>query len=73
VRIGSAAATVGTSVGLHFHATSLTNEANDPNSGLSGADRASNLSRANTEQTISNVLVGVSIAFALGAVAFWNF
>ena len=27
----------------------------------------------NPEQTISNVLIGVSLAFAVGAVAFWNF
>jgi tetratricopeptide (TPR) repeat protein len=73
VMLGSAVATAGTSVGLHFNATSITNQANDPNSGLSGPDRTSLLDRANTEQTVSNVLIGVTLAFAVGAIAFWNF
>lgn len=73
VMMGGAVAAAGTSVGLHFNATSITNEANNPNSGLSGPDRTSLLDRANTEQTVSNVLIGVTLAFAVGAIAFWNF
>ncbi|MGZ6141953.1 MAG: PEGA domain-containing protein [Myxococcales bacterium] len=71
--MGGVVASAGSAVGLHFNATSLTDQANNPNSGLSGPDRSALLSRANTEQTVSNVLLGVTLAFAVGAVAFWNF
>ena len=73
IMIGGVAASAGSAIGLHFNATSITSQANDANSGLSGPDRTSLLSRANTEQTVSNVLLGVTLAFAVGAVAFWNF
>ena len=67
--LGGAVAAVGTSTGLHFHANSLADSLRDPNT----PDKPGVQSRLNTEQTISNVLIGVSLAFAVGAIAFWNF
>ena len=69
VMLGGAAAAAGTSVGLHFHANSLADSLNDANT----PDKPGVQNRVNTEQTISNVLIGVTLAFAVGAVAFWNF
>jgi hypothetical protein len=70
VMIGSAAAAAGTSVGLHFHANSLVSNLSDKN--YTG-DKTSLQNQINTEQSVSNILIGVTLAFAVGAVAFWNF
>ncbi|HUJ28277.1 MAG TPA: PEGA domain-containing protein [Myxococcales bacterium] len=70
VMMGGAAAAAGTSLGLHFHANSLVNSINDPNYTGNKSDLQS---QANTEQSASNILIGVTLAFAIGAVAFWNF
>ena len=69
VMMGSAVAAAGTSVGLHFHANSLVSRLSDPNE----ADKVGVQNQINTEQSVSNILIGVTIAFAVGAVAFWNF
>jgi tetratricopeptide (TPR) repeat protein len=69
VMLGGAVVAVGTSTGLHLHANSLADSLRDP----ATPDRPGVQSRLNTEQTISNVLIGVSLAFAVGAIAFWNF
>jgi tetratricopeptide (TPR) repeat protein len=70
VMIGGAAAAVGTSVGLHFHANGLVSNLSDP--GYTG-NKTDLQNQINTEQTVSNVLIGVTLACAVGAVAFWNF
>jgi tetratricopeptide (TPR) repeat protein len=67
--MGGAGVSVATSAGLFFHARSLANSLSDPNT----PDKPGVKSQINTEQTISNVLLGVTLAFAVGAVAFWNF
>ena len=69
VMMGSAVAAAGTSVGLHFHAQGLVDNLKDPNY----PDRPGLQSQINTEQSVSNILIGVTIAFAVGTVAFWNF
>lgn len=69
VMLGSAVAAGGTSLGLHFHANGLVPNLSDPNY----PDKAGLQSQINTEQSVSNILIGVTIAFAVGAVAFWNF
>ena len=66
---GSAVAAAGTSLGLHFHANSLVPSLSDPNF----PDKAGLQNQINTEQSVSNILIGVTIAFAVGTVAFWNF
>lgn len=73
IMMGGVVASAGSAIGLHLNASSITSQANDANSGLTGPDRTALLSRANTEQTVSNVLLGVTLAFAVGAIAFWNF
>ncbi|MFN2549593.1 MAG: PEGA domain-containing protein [Myxococcales bacterium] len=70
VMLGGAAAAAGTSVGLHFHANSLVPSLSDKN--YTG-DKTSLQNQINTEQSVSNILIGVTLAFAVGTVAFWNF
>jgi hypothetical protein len=69
VMLGSAVAAAGTSVGLHFHANSLVPSLSDPNY----ADKTGLKNQINTEQSVSNILIGVTLAFAVGTVAFWQF
>ena len=69
VMLGGAVAATGTSVGLHFHANSLVPNLSDP----AYPDKPGLQSQINTEQSVSNILIGVTLAFAVGAVAFWNF
>jgi hypothetical protein len=68
VMVGGAVVSAGGSLGLHFHANSLVSQLNDPNT-----DHVSIQNQINTEQSVSNILIGVTIAFAVGAVAFWTF
>lgn len=69
VMLGTAVAAAGTSVGLHFHAQGLVDKVNNP----AETDKAGIQNQINTEQSVSNILIGVSIAAAIGTVAFWNF
>ena len=69
VMLGSAVAATGTSVGLHFHANSLVPSLSDP----AYPDKTGLKNQINTEQSVSNILIGVTLAFAVGAVGFWNF
>ena len=69
VMMGGAVAAAGTSVGLHFHANSLVPNLSVP----SYPDKPGLQSQINTEQSVSNILIGVTLAFAVGTVAFWNF
>jgi tetratricopeptide (TPR) repeat protein len=69
VMMGGAVAAAGTSVGLHFHANSLVPSLSDP----TYPDKPGLQNQINTEQSVSNILIGVTLAFAVGAVAFWNF
>ena len=71
ISMGGAAASLAGAGGLYFHARSLASSLNNP--GLTGAEKTSRASQAQTEQTISNVLLGVTLAFGVGAFAFWNF
>jgi tetratricopeptide (TPR) repeat protein len=66
---GGAVASLAAAGGFYFHAKSLNNSLNDPNT----VDKQSVRNQVSTEQTVSNVLLGVTLAFAVGAVAFWNF
>ena len=70
ISIGGAAAAIGTSGALYYHATNLSNSLNTAHN---GNDVASIKNQINTEQTVANVLLGVTLAFGVGAVAFWNF
>ena len=70
ISIGGAAAAIGTSGALYYHATNLSNSLNTVHT---GTDVASIKNQINTEQTVANVLLGVTLAFGVGAVAFWNF
>jgi hypothetical protein len=69
ISMGGAVASAATAAGLFFHARSLANTLNDPNT----PDKPGLKSQISTEQTVSNVLLGVTLAFGVGAVAFWNF
>ena len=69
VMLGGAVAATGTSVGLHFHANSLVPNLSDANY----PDKPGLQNQINTEQSVSNILIGVTLAFAVGTVAFWNF
>ena len=68
--LGSAVAAAGTSVGLHFHANSLAPDLS--NSQYTG-DKTALKNQIDAESSVSNILIGVTLAFAVGAVAFWNF
>ncbi len=70
ISVGGAAAAVGTSGALYYHATNLSNSLNTVHN---GNDVASIKKQISTEQTVANVLLGVTLAFGVGAVAFWNF
>ncbi|TMA26919.1 MAG: PEGA domain-containing protein, partial [Deltaproteobacteria bacterium] len=70
VMLGSAVAAAGTSVGLHFHANSLAPDLS--NSQYTG-DKTALKNQIDAESSVSNILIGVTLAFAVGAVAFWNF
>lgn len=70
ISIAGAAAAVGTSGALYYHATNLSNSLNTVHN---GSDVASIKNQISTEQTVANVLLGVTLAFGVGAVAFWNF
>jgi hypothetical protein len=72
ISLGGGVASAATATGLFLNARSLASQA-ETDTSLTGADRQSLRSRASTEQTVSNVLLGVTLAFAVGAVAFWNF
>ena len=56
-------------MGLHFHANSLAPSLQDP----AFPDKAGLKNQIDTEQSVSNILIGVTLAFAVGTVAFWNF
>jgi tetratricopeptide (TPR) repeat protein len=72
ISLGGGVASAATATGLFLNARSLASQA-ETDTSLTGADRQSLRSRASTEQTVSNVLLGVTLAFAVGAVAFWSF
>jgi tetratricopeptide (TPR) repeat protein len=69
--MGGAGVSVASAAGLFFHAQSLNNQANDP--ATLGSQKQSLQNQARTEQTVSNILLGLTLGFAVGAFAFWNF
>src|SRR5207244_10588370 len=69
--MGGAGVAAATATGLFFHAQSLNNQANDAST--PGSQKSSLQNQAKVEQTVSNVLLGLTLGFAVGAFAFWNF
>ena len=71
VALGGAAAAIGAGAGLTVHAHGLANSL--VTSPHSQADIDSINTQVKNEQLISNLLFGMSVAFLVGGIAFWNF